>query len=422
MRTKFRNRREVAGIGVKSVLIAPVLLMCIFFFSASPSFSQSREIVKTDDFEVKIGGYLKNLTTYTYSSEIRGVDGLSKVRLKLEASWKRKIKATLHYEIAMISGESLKDEATREKLSGDPDELFDLYWGLNSDRYVVAAHTLDRAYLSFFTDYFSVMVGRQRIAWGVARFISPTDLFNPFDPSDIDKEEKLGVDALLCEIPLGDFSGLSLVFAPTKNMDYASYAFRLYTNFLDYDFGLMAGRFKDREVYGFDFTGQIGDVAIYGEFAYNMEDDIDSYLIEDRFAPFGFSVRWTKGEYIRAVFGAEYVFSNTLSVLLEYYYNGKGEANRENYNFTALAEGKELTLGENYVFGSLGYELTPLVRGDFACFYNIDDQSALFSPSIEYSATENLYLKIGAQIGVGDMGSEYRLRPDLYYFQVRYYF
>ena len=266
------------------------------------------------------------------------------------------------------------------------------------------------------------MAGRQRIAWGVAKFISPTDLFNPFDPADIDKEERVGVDAILCEIPLGDFSGLSVVLAPTKNMDYASYAFRIYTNFFDYDFGLMAGRFKDREVYGFDFSGQIWDVGIYGEFAYYMEDDIESYLVEDSLAPFGFSVRWTKQEYIRAVFGAEYLFPNKISLLLEYYYNGKGEANRENYNFAALAEGKELTLGENYVFSSLGYDFTPLLRGDFTCFYNIDDQSALFSPSLEYSATENLYLKVGAQIGVGDMGSEYRLRPDLYYFQVRYYF
>lgn len=414
--------RGIPGGAAKTASIASTVVLFLLFVLVSSSFSQSREIVKTDDFEVKFGGYLKNLTTYTYSSEMRGIDNLSKVRLKLEASWKKRIKATLHYEIALISGESIKDEATREMTSGDPDELMDLYWGLNSDRYVVSSHTLDRAYLSFFTDYFSIMVGRQRIAWGVARFVSPTDLFNPFDPADVDKEEKLGVDALLCEIPLGDFSGLSLVFAPTKDMDDASYAFRIYTNFLDYDFGLMAGRFRDREVYGFDFAGQIWDVAIYGEFAYYMEDKTENYFIEDRFAPFGFSVQWTKKEYIRSVFGAEYVFPNTLSILLEYYYNGKGEANRENYNLVALADGEELTLGENYIFGSVGYEFTPLIRGDFTSFYNIDDQSALFSPSLEYSATENLYLKIGAQIGVGNMGSEYRLRPDLYYFQVRYYF
>jgi hypothetical protein len=422
MKTNFTDRKGIAGRAPKSASIVSALIVFLLLALAPPSFAQSREIVKTDDFEVKVGGYMKNLTTYTYSSEMRGVNSLSKVRLKLEASWKKRIKATLHYEIAMMEGESLKDEATRDGASGDPDELLDFYWGLNSDRYVVASHTLDRAYLSFFTDYFSVMIGRQRIAWGVARFISPTDLFNPFDPADIDKEEKVGVDALLVEVPLGDFSGLSLVLAPTKNMDYASYAFRIYANFFDYDFGLMTGRFKDREVYGFDFSGQVGEVAIFGEFAYNMEDDIDSYIVEDRFAPYGFSVRWTKQEYIRAVFGAEYVFPNTLSVLLEYYYNGKGEANRENYDFMALAEGRELTLGENYVFSSVGYEFTPLVRGDFTCLYNIDDQSALFSPSVEYSATENLYFKIGVQIGVGDMGSEYRLRPDLYYFQVRYYF
>ncbi len=418
----MRVSGRFAGSEGKSAVIVTIAVIFLSLVFVSPSFSQSREIVKTDDFEVKIGGYLKNLTTYTYSSERRGFDNYSKIRLKLEASWKKRIKATLHYEIAMLNGESIRDEATRVSASGDPDKFLDFYWGLNSDRYVVASHALDRAYLSFFTDYFSLMAGRQRIAWGVAHFISPTDLFNPFNPADIDKEERSGVDAVLGEIPLGDFSGLSLVFAPTRHIEDASYAFRIYTSFFDYDFGLMAGRFRDKEVFGFDFVGRIKDVAIYGEFAYFMEDRAKSYLIEDKFAPFGFSVQWTKDEYIRAVFGAEYVFPNTLSILIEYYYNGKGEANKDNYNFMAFVDGEDLSLGENYIFGNIGYEITPLLRGDLTVFYNIDDQSILFAPSAEYSVTENLYVKIGTQIGAGDLGSEYRLNPYLYFLQIRYYF
>jgi len=125
MRVTMNVSSRFAGNGIKRAAIATALIIFLFLVFVPRSFSQSREIVKSDDFEVKIGGYLKNLTTYTYSSERRGFDNYSKIRLKLEATWKKRIKATLHYEIAMLNGESLKDEATRVSASGDPDEFLD---------------------------------------------------------------------------------------------------------------------------------------------------------------------------------------------------------------------------------------------------------------------------------------------------------
>ena len=156
----------------------------------------------------------------------------------------------------------IRDRYYRWGVTRDPDEFANLYWVLADSDDMVATHTLDRLYLSILADRFTLTMGRQRIAWGTARFISAVDLFNPFDPTAIDKEEKLGVDAAVADIPLGAFSGLTLVFAPDLLASEISYAARIYANLLDYDLALTAGRFVDRYAVGFDFAGQVWDLSL----------------------------------------------------------------------------------------------------------------------------------------------------------------
>ena len=386
--------------------------------------AQSRKVVKTDDLTVTAGGYIKSLTTYTYDRDTynSSIDTSLRIRLKVEALYKRRFKAVVHYEIAGLWGESLNNPSYRWGVSRDPDEFLDLYWILSDSDDMVATHSLDRLYLSILADRFTLTLGRQRIAWGTARFISAVDLFNPFDPAAIDKEEKLGVDAAVLDVPLGAFSGLTLVFAPDLFAHEISYAARIYTNQFNYDLALTAGRFVNRYVLGFDFAGQVWDIALFGEIAYIMEDHTTIYPVADTDTFFGFRLDETNNDYFRGSIGAEYVFENSFSVLIEYYYNGKGARDPQNYNLTNLITGEELSLGRHYLFSSFGYDIMPLLRGDVAVYFSLTDFSVLISPSLEYSITENLYLNAGAQLGVGDDGDEYEMRSDLYYIQLRYYF
>jgi hypothetical protein len=402
------------------LLFLPAVLAVLIFPVASRS--QSRELLKTDDLTVTWGGYVKSLTTLTASDDDRRWDGLLRLRVKAEAAYRDFLTLTIHYEIASLFGQSLSNRAFRRAALRDPDTFANLSWGIGDSSDYLVTHTLDRAYLTIKARSLTLMVGRQRIAWGSARFVSPLDLFNPFDPVAIDREEKTGTDALVAGISLGQFTGMSLVFAPTLPMDEASYAARFYTNFIDYDFSLVVGRFSNREVYGMDFSGQVGDVAIWGEAALYMDDARAIYAVADPSSPFGFSLRESRREYVRAVVGAQYVFPNTLSLVVEYYYNGKGERQKENYNLEAALTGAEPALAQNYLFSTVGYEFTPLCTGTFLAAYNIDDRSVLLAPSVDYSITEDLYLTVGAQIGVGEEMTEYEGRPGFYYLQIRYYF
>jgi hypothetical protein len=409
-----RAALRISAVG--GVFFAVVLLFC------PASFSQTREIFKNDDISVTWGGHIKSLTTLTTPGGDEYWNGAVTMRLKTEANYRDKITLTLHYEVTALWGQSLSNPTYRSSSLHDPDVFANLWWGIADSDDIALSHTLDRAYLTIRTEPLTLIVGRQRIAWGVARFISPTDLFNPFDPAAIDKEEKRGTDAVTAEIPFGRFTGMTLVFAPTSDMDDASWAFRAYTNISDWDFSIMAGRFDRREVVGMDFSGQIGSIALWGECAALFEDNRTSYLVEDSTSFFGFSTRQAPREYIRAVIGGEYIFPNTFSILVEYYYNGRGECNKEDYDWQAQIEGKEVSLARDYLFVTLGYEITPLLVGSLSAFVNLDDGGVLIAPSLEYSITEDLSAVVGAQIGTGEETTEYGSRPELYYLQVRYYF
>jgi len=406
----------------KKPVVIFVFLVSTIFLNPGVSSPQSREIFSTDDITITAGGYFKTLATLTGRGASEKWDGAARLRLKTEASYRDRLTAVLHYEVAAIFGESLKNPQTREMLSANPDDFLDLSWVARAPDDAIFRHSLDRAYISLSLESFTLTLGRQRIAWGTAWFVSPTDLFNPFNPTEIDKEEKTGVDAALLEVPLGDYTSLSFVYAPSSSRDNSSYAARFSTNLFDYDVSLLAGRFRGNDVFGFDFAGQIGGVALYGECAYFVEDKKDRYYVTDASSPFGMDEKTSRSDYVRAVIGAQYIFPNTFFLMAEYYYNGKGEAEKSDYNFSALYRGEETSLAQNYAFARLGYEITPLLKGDFSTLFNIDDTSALFAPSLEYSITENTFMAIGAQFGAGASDSEYGSRPDLYYLELRYYF
>lgn len=62
---------------------------------------------------------------------------------------------------------------------------------------------LDRLVLSIATESTDIYIGRQAVAWGSARVINPTDIIAPFALQELDKEERVGVDAVRVRIPWG---------------------------------------------------------------------------------------------------------------------------------------------------------------------------------------------------------------------------
>ncbi len=105
----------------------------------------------------------------------------------------------------------MKDDST--------DTLLDLdHQVVDSDDLLWRA-SIYRMHLTFSTEKSKLVVGRQRVAWGVGRVWNPTDLFNPVSPLQIEQDQRDGVDAVNLEYYTGPLGSLNLVFAAGDDSD-----------------------------------------------------------------------------------------------------------------------------------------------------------------------------------------------------------
>ncbi len=343
-----------------------------------------------------MGGYTKCLVLYYRQYDEDVWINLERLRLDFDLNLAQKLQLKLIYDNELILaadiGENrLVDSSTFWDLDKDIARRDDLLW----------QHSIYRAYARFYTDTVEITVGRQRVAWGVARLWNPIDLFNPISPQQIEGDEKLGIDAVNLELHLGDLSSLQLVFAPQDEHEEQSAALRYKTTIGEYDLALMAGEFRDDEVLGVSFDGYIGGAGIRGEITYTNDSVSD--------------------DFTRAVIGGDYTFPNSIYVLIEYLYNGGTVDDIEGLSLQSDSS-QIITREENFLGFGLGYELTPLIRLNNYTIYDIDEDSLFIGPTLSYSIIEDLDLRIGAQLFSGRNNSEFGNLPDIYYTQLQWFF
>ena len=244
-------------------------------------------------------------------------------------------------------------------------------------------------------------VGRQRIAWGTGRFWSPLDLLNPFSPIALEREERVGVDAVLIEHKLGALSRVGAVYAPRHDHGESSAALLWHHNAAGIDYSVVGGRFRRERVMGVDVATQITEAGVRGELTYTERDRAPAY--------------W------RGVAALDYAFANTLTLSAELYYNGAGASDARTYDFASLFAGRIQNVARRYFGGYAGVEITPLKWRNYVVV-NLSDDSWYFSPTLTYSAKTNVDLMLGAQWFRGRGGSEYGSVRDVYFAGLQWFF
>lgn len=354
---------------------------------------------------LKLSGYYKNLLvgsrTVSPAGQRYRLD-LNRLRLELKGRVAEGAALDLQYDNEILLGNYLDTAQFGLQKDQSPPQ----YWNLESN-YAEAGsyygrHRLYRGSLTLSSGETDVRIGRQRIAWGTGRFWSPLDILNPFSPIQLEREERLGVDAVLVERKLGALSRLGAVYAPQHASRDSSAALLWHDNAARIDYSLVAGRFARERVVGADVATQIGDAGVRAELTHARRE--------------------TGNDYRRALLGLDYAFANTLTLSGELYYDGAGAANRGSYDFASLFAGRIQNVGRRYLGAYAGYELTPLVKWNNYLVVNLSDRSRYFSPSFTYSVKTNLDLTLGAQWFRGSAGSEYGRFNGAYYAQVQWYF
>jgi hypothetical protein len=309
-----------------------------------------------------------------------------------------------------------------------------------ADDDLLLLQNLDRLLVTIHAPAFDVYVGRQAIAWGSSKAVSPTDILAPFLFTEIDTEDRIGVDAVRVRAPTGALGELDFGYAAGKDARWKqSAAFLRGKGYLyDTDVSLLAILFRENALLGIDATRAVGGAGVWCEAAVAGPAEEGSILFE-------------QGTYTRVTVGADYSLHNATYLFLEYHYNGAGTGETSDYSYEATTpaytDGAVYLLGRHYLIPGFSYPASLILTVGGSLLANLDDGSLLAAPTAEYNVMENVYLAAGAFVGFGkqprlssttatpvttsglfagepplDFASEFGAYPDLYFVSARYYF
>jgi hypothetical protein len=264
-------------------------------------------------------------------------------------------------------------------------------------------HRLYRAIFGYESSSFQMEVGRQQIPWGVGHFFTPTDIFNPFNPTQIELEERDGVDAVNVATKKIKGYKVQAVYTPNgKQLHPQRYAARISRDVSGYEAAILGGRVKRDHAVGFDVAGNLKGSAIRGEMIY----------------------REAAGEkdFFQFTVNADYNFPHNIYALLEYHFNGRGRRDPSKYQRDRWIRGVVQQLAKNYIAFLLGYDITSLFRIENRIIFNPDDVSFFVRPEIRYEFRPNLLFTAGAQLFLGENEDEFGQPKNLFLFETKYAF
>ena len=256
---------------------------------------------------------------------------------------------------------------------------FDMTWLWADNNSWIGLSQLDRLMIDYTTGNLQITVGRQRINWGQTFVWNPNDLFNTYSYFDFDYEEKPGSDAIRMQYYIGESSKLEL--STSLNSDSKVTSVLLYRfNTHGYDIQFLGGLYTESDyVIGGGWSGSIAGGGFSGEFTYfhPKENDPDN-----------------DGK-LTATLHYDYTFKNTLNLQFETLYNGFGADNFSSglgeILFLDLSP-KNLFPTKVALFGSGGYDLSPLFRVMLAGMYGPEGNFLYVGPTLTYSMSNTLEL------------------------------
>ena len=318
----------------------------------------------------------------------------------------------------------------------DPYRLAGARWEWGDAGDVRASAHVDRAHLRIALERADITAGRQAITFGKAWFWNPLDIFLPFGSTQFDRDYKPGVDALRVDLPLGDFSGATLVGVPGRAQSGAPPAgggdawyrsalvARAYGNARGWDLAAQGGKILGGYQLGGAVTGELGDLQLRGEAAWFAAQDGTGA---------GASGGSAVGDHLAAVAGAGRGFAvRDLQLQAEYFYNGAARGDLKE-RFVLVVEGRLRHASRHLLGGLASGRIHPLVSGSLAGLWGIGDGSWLAQPGLVWAAADEVEVVAGAVIArgrrpVGGTAEDLRFRsefgtyPDFYYLETKLYF
>jgi len=233
-------------------------------------------------------GYFQASSFYSEFYGENEILQVARLRAKFETNlWSFRIK--VHGEAGAFSSPKYLQPLLTGSSLEDTNPVY-FYRGNNERIYFY----LDRASVSYSTEKFLILIGRDRFPWGKARLFSLLDVFNPYEPFALVREERQGINGVRARAYFSGFSWAEGIFV--RRMGKSIYGGSLFFSAGNFDFQFAIGHFK-REFFGSAFEGNIKGVGLRGELVLRKGGKLESNL--------GFDWQITPklyilGEYLRS--------------------------------------------------------------------------------------------------------------------------
>ncbi len=367
-----------------SILIS---LVCVNTFAQNENSDSTRSLKEV--FQLR--GYLKNMQTVSAAPGLLTTDNLIHNRLALRIYPNDAFTIGVEGRNRIIWGETIKAIPGYAQLFNTDNGLLDLTTNIEQNDKIVINSTLDRLWLDWSKGNWNIRAGRQRINWGINTFWNSNDIFNAFNFTDFDYQERAGSDAIRFERFFDGMNSFQVAASQGKdtNSTIAAMLYKFNTN--SYDFQVLAGWYKTDYVVGGGWAGNIKEASFKGEVAYfHPSEKIDSVGILNMSVSTDIIVNSKNYTSIGILLN-----SNGLTSL------GVGNAGLINYQVSP----KELMPTKYNFLTSHSITLSPLTSLSVILLYSPAAHYTLLMPTFSYSLTTAWDLSIVAQSSFVDLGS-----------------
>ncbi len=368
----------------------------LFFWAGCISvFSQQDTVRKPIQWQTQ--GYFKDLRTFFIdpTSGDMVADNLLHNRINNTFSYGSQWTLSADLRTRIFYGDVVTATPLYGQLVDDGNDRLNLSWLVVDQPNVVMLTELDRLAVEFTHKKTEVRVGRQRINWGISTVWNPMDLFNTFSFFDFDYEERPGSDALRVQHYLGSLSRVEVAANFAAHSDDRVVAALYRTNKHNYDWQWLAAFARNELVAGFGWAGNVGNTGFKGEATF--------------FQPLEYAVYDNSALAITA--SIDYSFDNGVYSQVGMLYNSSG-ANDVVINDLAAfgVSARSLSPFRSNVFFQAGGAASPLLNLSMVIITEPVHGSAFFSPSLTYSAANNLDLTLVAQTFFSAVAGDYQNR------------
>ena len=363
------------------------------------------------NFAFRFGGYYRTLftTSRSYFTDDAYADSLNRMRLSFDGRWKQVVFLHIDFDNEAHFGNLITQPDFDFVRQRQQDEYFDMLHVFVNEPHAYWDTSLYRGYLTIREGRTEWTIGRQRIAWGTARFWSPADVFNPISPLQVEEDEREGVDAAQLTIRMPGNIRWSTVYAPGDGINRSTEATRLAANVHNFDIAAFGGRFRQDWMAGGTFAGQWGGAGLRGELTYTW------------------SGATGESDALRLTFGSDYAVNSKLYIVGEYFYNqgqplgiaaGQPPSPGDLLHFT----NEIFTLDRHFLSGGARYAVTPLLHLEGYAVVDAEGPGVLFLPTATYSVSNDADLSAGGQLFASGSGGEFVEARNLFYLEFTVHF